>query len=384
MIRIRLAHIADLHYCHKFRDVVLQSLAFARESALERGCTHAAWVGDVYDSAVILGDKDLSNDLDAEFMRWADRMHVLGVEGNHETPGALEHFNHFNTAKFVHFARYPQLLVKDGIAFMLVPFPRKGWLAPHVASIEEGQRMEVEALRLVMHGLSAELAEIPGGDSLARVLLYHNDVYGSVMDQGQTLVGTRLKLAAADLEPHADYVALGDIHRTQKLGSSCWYPGSLIHTDYSETGPRVMLIVDVWRGGYEIVDQVILPSIERTNMRVDMRHGAPDITERPAHIQNCDVRVIVKIMREQYETFDEKRVHVLLAETFPGQTYHNLTIEYDKERVTVDSPFSKEIVSAQTLRQKAAVWAKSQGRVLTEPVLKKFDAVELEAAGVEA
>lgn len=92
--------------------------------------------------------------------------------------------------------------------------------------------------------------------SLPTVILGHLDVAGAVRSSGQkVLPGTDPVVAVEELEGlGADYVALGHIHRAQRLSARVFYSGSPERMDFGEREEKGFWIADIAPGEVPAVE----------------------------------------------------------------------------------------------------------------------------------
>jgi exonuclease SbcD len=173
--------------------------------------------------------------------------HVVLIAGNHDNPRRLEAIEPLLELTNIHalpaLAR-PQeggvlrLEVRgEPVAVALLPFLSQraivraddlmaGDAADHAASYADRTARIVERL----------CAELPAG--AVHVLLGHAMVHGGVMGGGERSAHTifEYSVPATAFPPTLHYVALGHLHRAQKLPAACpaWYAGSPLQLDFGE------------------------------------------------------------------------------------------------------------------------------------------------------
>ena len=264
MTRKRIAHIADLHVDAN-PEVSLRCLEFAYAAALASGVDAVVIAGDVWHRGIYADDRSPLVRTLAMTRELSAQVPVVIIKGNsHDMPGSLDVFREIADEKHrIYVATEPNMVYTGGIGFALLPYPDKAHLMNWATSSDQDEtdRTAEDAIRMICGGFAAEFEMFPASETCPRVLVFHGNVRGCSVDSGQVLLGGDVLVGADDLESStADYVAMGHIHKRQQMGTRCHYSGSIHHVSHGETGPRVMLLVDVWRGGYEIVDEIKLPS----------------------------------------------------------------------------------------------------------------------------
>ena len=145
-----------------------------------------------------------------------------------------------------------------------------------------------------------------------------------------------------------------------------------------------MLIIDVHHGGYEIVEEVILPSIEKVTVVYEATENGPNtFVSLPDMIANVDVKIKVKIQAEQWPSFDQAGLQRLFMSLYECQTPHELIIEPDRQQRVIVRQGTQELTAAKTLREEAIVWTKVNAITVSEGVLDKMDVLEIEGVGGE-
>ncbi|NUP08389.1 MAG: hypothetical protein HOW73_20255 [Polyangiaceae bacterium] len=173
----------------------------------------------------------------------ADQCPVVMVRGNHDVVSDLSIFSRLRT-------RHPVIVeetagvhvvrTKSGeVAIGCLAWPRKAELLAVSGAVgQEAEGLAQDALRNLLRGIGAELAEHSG----PRIVLAHAMVSGSVTSTGQPLIGHDMELSLSDLAlAKADLYALGHIHKGQQweiAGAPVIYPGSPRRTAFGEIEPK--------------------------------------------------------------------------------------------------------------------------------------------------
>jgi len=241
----RIAIIADSHYrgtsrfeeCCAVHEWIAHDIA-AREVDL------VVHTGDVFDTKSTAEERNAFADFLADITRSAP---ILIVRGNHDFVGDLEIFQRLDARRPIIVEEKARVHVVNGIAVAAVAWPRKAELLATMGAQgqELGEQAAGDALRTVLRGLGAHLAEHDG----PRLLAMHAMVRGSMTSTGQPLVGCDMELGLEDLALcRADAYALGHIHKGQEWeieGRPVIYPGSPRRTAFGETERKGYVIVEV-------------------------------------------------------------------------------------------------------------------------------------------
>ena len=241
---MRLLHLGDLHFgkvVNSFsmledqRYVIEQVKSYINEYKPDA----VLLAGDIYDRSVpparaVALYSDFLKEVLIEL-----KTPVLAVAGNHD--GAdLINFGHelFEAAHYYVAGRYTTEMKKvvlndefGPVNFYLLPFA-------DYAVVRELQ--EDETIKSLDDAMRVTMATNPIDETQRNVLLTHAFVVGSTEEvlisdsEKKLVVGGKESVSSAYLEVF-DYVALGHLHRTQKVGSDkIRYSGSLLKYSFSE------------------------------------------------------------------------------------------------------------------------------------------------------
>ncbi|MDR0513293.1 MAG: exonuclease SbcCD subunit D [Treponema sp.] len=247
---IKLLHTADLHLGKVFHD---QSLAEDQAAMLDNMVSilvddsYSALVisGDVYDRSIPSPEAvELFGAFLAKVKSAQPKLEIFIIPGNHDSQARLGFGRELFAGLNIHLGvcaeecDKPVIVEKDGekCAFFLLPFLSHGALEadnPDDGALRSQYALAETAARR-MEKARAELAE--RGISYS-VLLAHLFAAGG-MESGaeRVFVGTAEQVPVT-LFKGFDYVALGHLHRCQRVGDNAWYSGSPLSYSFSETVP---------------------------------------------------------------------------------------------------------------------------------------------------
>lgn len=214
--------------------------------------------GDIFDRAQVTVEAE------AVAFRFFRRLYELGVPalviaGNHDSRERLEALSPLlalagATARGeVRLAGKGACVSAATATVAMLPFlsERRLVKAQHLLETEGGDWKGAydEGMKKIIANVSSEFG--PG----INILMSHLTMEGSVLGGGEFVFHCTNSYAVgkAHLPLSANYVALGHIHRQQKIEETpveAWYPGSLIQLDFGEgeNAPRGALIVEVEAG----------------------------------------------------------------------------------------------------------------------------------------
>jgi exonuclease SbcD len=174
---------------------------------------------------------------------------VVVISGNHDNPRRLEAVEPLMRLTNIRVLAKPARPAEGGVlalqtkvgaaAIALLPFlsqrsiVKADDLMAREASQHQGDYAE-RATRVIEH-----LCAAPPPPSTVNVLLAHAMVYGGVLGGGERQAHTifEYSVPATAFPGSLHYVALGHLHRAQKLPAACpaWYSGSPLQLDFGET-----------------------------------------------------------------------------------------------------------------------------------------------------
>jgi exonuclease SbcD len=242
----------------------------------------------------------------------------------------------------------------DSVRVALVPFlSQRGIIrteqlmgqdaGSNVATYDERMRQMVSALCA------------PFADDAVNIVAAHCMVTGASLGGGERAAQTYMDYAigAAAFPPHAHYVALGHLHRTQQIAGAApiWYSGSPLQVDFGEMeGPSNVLLVTADRKS----PAVVRPVAVRGGRRLRTLRGTVDeLRAAAADLEDAFLRVYVEgpvkagLAQDVRELLGDSVVEVRLgspvdaagttARSRIGQTPHELFTSY-LENVNVEDP----------------------------------------------
>jgi len=254
---MRVLHTADWHLGRSFHG---ESLLDAQAAAVEHVVATARServdavlvAGDLYDRA--LAPVDAVRIAGEALVRLSEICPVVLIPGNHDSAGRLAFASALLDRAGVHVRTRPgcvgePVVIGDACVYC-IPY-----LEPDLVRGELGcdERSHAAAIGAAMARVRADLAERPAGTR--SVVVAHAFVAGAAESGSER----DLSVGGASSVPASafagvDYVALGHLHKPQKVGSNGRYAGSPIAFSFSEAAHRKSLaIVDLATGSAELV-----------------------------------------------------------------------------------------------------------------------------------
>jgi len=260
----RVAVIADSHFdstpggrfaeCIEVHDWILQDLEARDNVDL---ILHA---GDVFERRSTAEERLA---VFSWFQRAANIAPVVVVRGNHDQPRELQALTRLQSLFDIIVEERAGTYAVGGCAVAALAWPSKASvLAMGATSHQVGEIVAGDALRAVLRGLGQEMEAVAASTDydMPRILLMHAMVRGSMTSTGQPLVGCDLEVGLDDLAlAHADFIALGHVHKHQDWQASTVYPGSPRRTAFGEVEPKGYVIANFRGAEYLSFDRIETP-----------------------------------------------------------------------------------------------------------------------------
>lgn len=239
---MKFLHLADLHIGKIVNSYnLIEDQRFALEGILDmavaRQIDALVLAGDIYDKAQPSAEAIALVDwLLTETCRRGIK--ILGIPGNHDSDdrvayaqGILKNQGVFFPPRFDGNVAHVELFDEHGpVTFWLLPFLKPAHARPYFPDAEIGSSY-TEALRCVLDACEIDRTQ-------RNVLVAHQFVTATGAETERT--ASELNLGGVDNVDASvfdafDYVALGHVHRPQRIGrDTCRYAGSLLKYSFSE------------------------------------------------------------------------------------------------------------------------------------------------------
>ena len=332
---MRIIHTSDWHLGRRFEREPLEDdqrafLAWLADLVEERQVDLVIVAGDVYDRSSPAEDAVTLLDRGLDGLRAAGAQVVL-IPGNHDSARRLGFGAGRQALGGVHvFADdrlppAPGVLVGRGerVALVAVPF-----LDPTLRTdrrpADDGTPRPATHQSVLADALDAGRRALPALGGVASIAVVHAYVSGAgLSDSERTLaIGGADQVDPAVLDGF-DYVALGHLHRPQRIGGSdaVAYSGSPLPYSFSEDHPKSVRLLEVEGGRLTGVSTVPVP----VGRKVVTLTGTLDrLLTDPAHERYTDHWVAARLADDTVRTQPMER----LRARFP----HAVNVRYDDPR----------------------------------------------------
>ena len=251
---MRFIHISDLHAGKTLGKVsrnpdLEYALSQILDAVKEEGIGLVLIAGDVFDKANPDNEsKELIFDF---FLRLKDaKSEVVVIAGNHDSYDFMKSIKGLTKLANVHIYDRPSkenFLYSHGeLKVACLPYPSERVLT---SADEEAKKSYADLVGRFISFLAQQVK-----DSRYKVLLAHLFVAGSkyTRTEKEATVTQHYAVQPASLSDTFDYVALGHVHRYQRIESAptyAYYTGSLYQLDFSEAGDKKFFnVVDLSEG----------------------------------------------------------------------------------------------------------------------------------------
>lgn len=385
---MKFIHAADLHARGSSYKEFETSMAHIAMAATKHKARFIALAGDIWDGPVQNSAGSLFPDCVEAIRALADIAPVAMVYGtpSHDVEGSLEVFESLE-------AKHSIRILQPGIAYALkdgeineigcgneggaeciifgFPEPTHKWL---LAGEERGGGKGIEmkardALSTLCIATGCLREKYP---DLPCVVIAHGKIEGASMGKGMRVgPGQGLSFSKDNIRAlNADYIAFGDIHEPQRIeGTRAWYAGSIYPLDFGETHKAGCWAVNVSRpGAPAIAERVAFPHPVRRHL-VSSGECAWEV---PGMHGEC-VWYEIRCTREEAARIEPDLILARLL-GHGASKGSKVTLEIQPSEATR----TPEIREAESFGTKLEVWAKSAGEALTEEVMEKARALEME------
>lgn len=400
---IRLNHGADVHFRRDRADDVFASLDVLEAHSDDVDLNIIA--GDLHDSPVQNTGAAQFPELARRLARIAQKAPLVTVYGSpgHDTDGSLDIYEQISDRITVlrmgkAYGLYSDkqkvvgeikndgmVYAPDALLFGL-PEPQK----KHLLAADSDVTLD-QAVRAVLLGYAAIRAKYP---EIPCILVYHGQVHGAKMANGEPCEGG---VSVDDLAlVGADYIAMGDIHKPQRVGISrglhAYYAGAMHPTkDWNEAGIEFGFNqVTIWHmesaarvDGDLFSDSVAVVAKEPYIDRIPFPHpvlvkieGKPGIDLKAQVVMGRRVWLEMSCTKEESISIDtEGYIRELIELGADPRSKVTLKIE------ATETVRAGEITKLRTLPDKFTLWRKNSGNEATPAQLEKTSTIEQEASG---
>lgn len=383
-------HTADLHYNPRNPEPALKSLRCLLDTVEAETPDVVVIAGDLFDRGVQYNNDAGFPVLHELIQSILNRCAIIATYGTptHDIPGCYDVFRRTQAKKsFTVFAPSATNWAiwrnsyedKTDVLFLGLPEPQRGWFLGNTRMGRDEATTAIQAgMRSILLGMAAkrrEFAELPC------VMLYHGNVAGASMCNGQNMPPGDITIGADDLAlVDADYYALGHIHQAQKIGDDmAFYPGSAYPVNWGELDQKQFNLVEIAGKGETAsgsarsieVTHLSYPHPPRRKIVIEVADG-----QVPADSQYEGVQVwqVVRGTKDELQDFnvplEEIRLQSLGAH--PGS-------RVTTEIIPTETVRAGDIEEARFLREKLSIYAENSGAVVTQGIFDKADELEREA-----
>jgi exonuclease SbcD len=324
----RILHTSDWHLGRVLHEHSLlddQRHFLAQLTEILRTDAHDVLViaGDVFDRSVPPEEAvDLLTSSLRDLRAACPTLPIVLIAGNHDSASRLAYAAPLLEAAGLHVrggaSRIEEPVVVRGAdgdeaEVWPVPFLWPGALSEHQDGAELRLSTQTAALEEAMRRIAARRST-----TRAQVLVAHCFASGgSVSESERTLVGTATQVDTS-IFAGFDYVALGHLHRPQRVTTRAWYSGSPLKYSFSEVSDvKCVLSVQVTRGAEPQVREVpIAPLREMAIVRgsFDRLRTDPEFASYVNHYLRVELEVAeavvqpVPVLRKRFPHLLEFRV----------------------------------------------------------------------------
>lgn len=234
---MRILHIADLHFgidLHRVSLIEDQRYVIAqiKNLVIEQRVDIVLLCGDIYDTMLASKEAIELYDELVTMLCQELQLQVVVISGNHDSAVRISSCASLLASSGLHvFGKITQRI--QGIVLgdvVIVPIPF--FHVDHISRIyEEKLQNEEEAFRCILEDVRRSL---PADKKI--IVMAHAFISGATQSESDRFANVGgSDLTSASVFEGFDYVALGHLHRMQKINERVWYSGSPIAYSFSES-----------------------------------------------------------------------------------------------------------------------------------------------------
>ena len=300
---MNILHTSDWHLGRVLHE---QNLAPDQSRFIDQCIAHLAAhpcdamiiAGDVFDRSIPNEDAiGLWNDFLSRYADTCPDRPLVVIAGNHDSAARLSTASAIIERAGIHIRGGAERIAEpvavidaagERADIWCLPFLFSGALSE---SGPEGERL-LHSQAAVLAEAVARIRRAMSPDRINILVSHCFAAGGSVSDSERTLVGTAMQIDAQLFEGF-DYVALGHLHRGQKLSEEIRYSGTPLAYSFSEAGQaKVMLSVELRKAGPPAVEEIAVVPLR---VMRDLRGTLGDLLENPAYGEAEDAYVRVSL-----------------------------------------------------------------------------------------
>lgn len=235
---MKFIHTADIHASKARKNQTLKTIEIIHRTADKESVDAIFIAGDFWDFTITATESSGFSEILRSMDELQKDFNIYMIYGtpSHEPDGSLECFAVMRNVTVID--KPTVTAIHPGIQLVAIPEPRLGKT--------EGRNVE-EKYRTVQEMYASTFQTAKDFPADKRVLMYHGEVEGSVMQNGQKVLPTGTSMPLDLLRNmDFDYGCLGHIHNPQQVpGTNCWYPGTPCPKDFGETHEGIIKVVEI-------------------------------------------------------------------------------------------------------------------------------------------
>lgn len=385
---MKILHSADWHLKDSSIDEAEICLTKIIETTASKHVDLIIIAGDIFDSRDIKLDSLAARSAIKTISSLADIAPVAIVTGTPSHDGAAPEILKYARGKHDIFvsSRPQQVYLEDGYFFdrpagdrepqcivTLIPQPTKQFFRTS-SDIKTSDQEIGAAMSQIFAGFGAMAAEYDA----PHFLVYHGEISGATISNGQTLTGQDIQVSIEQLNLcQACINLLGHIHLPQQIGDNTFYAGSIYAKDWGETHRHGFYLHEI-DGNHLVTSRFIeTPTRKMLHLKHNFVEDPPldelDIVlyslERE-DIENAYIRCDFTVYQDEAETIDKEMIRAFYARAGA------LDVDVRIIRIPRETIRSEEVLKVERLRDKLIAMAELRGETVTESILQKADDLE--------
>ncbi len=210
--------------------------------------------------------------------------------------------------------------------------------------------------------------------SVPKITLFHGNVSGARLSNGQTLVGQDLIVPSFILEKTlSDYYALGHIHLPQNITSNIRYSGSLYNKDFGETEEKSFDVLEFQKN--ELTVSTIKFNGNRPLVVVDAEFAGGEFIYDKNIPDEAEIKFRYRINESERNLLSQNHIEEIRRTLGPDTVFESIIIPAERNTRT------SKIMHAKTILEELEEYLLVIGENLSPGIIEKVELLEKEISG---
>jgi len=394
---IKVLHTADWHYRDQQHDEIEKCVDFLIASARQENPDLILISGDITDNQNLKLDSRSARTICRQVSELACIAPVAIIIGTPSHDGKSAEILRYVKGQYqVHVSEHPEQLILSGgrlyaadsgdyegnaidAIITQVPTPTKQFFQSEAGIAESDQQVAS-----LLSNLLGAFGTVASQFQCPHIVSGHFQMGGAYISETQQLIGRDIEISIDQMAmANAHLVALGHIHKSQKVGGNIFYSGSIHRNTFGETEEKGFYIHTISVAGQNYfygVNSKFLQTPARQMLKIseDFTEEGNDIRELdavictygPEDLYGAHLKLEIKVWQDEAGRIKQAEIERYLLDAGAEKVVISLI------RVPRETVRATRVLKAESLRDKVLAMADLRGETVTASILNK--AAELE------